>query len=227
MLGLGDIKSESVERPVVAAFFDLQGFTVFCSHIDPHLSVAGYLSGFLSWIFAAIQEQTRRKEPPSDVWEWRELPFFTKFMGDGLLALWDMASGSAEEKHNLVYSCDRILELYGTQFLPTWRRRVADVPPALRCGIAMGKVLSIGESKDYVGPCINLAARLQKLAGLPISFAGRGFDPEEAWKGTDYLTKWLVKSVPLRGIGQNELVWVKKADFEKLRPADQKLFKDP
>jgi class 3 adenylate cyclase len=227
VLGLGDIRNESVTTTAIAAFFDLQGFTGFCKQIEPQLSVPIYLSGFLSWIFAAIKKETICKELEKGVTVWHALPFFMKFMGDGLLVLWDTSRMSQSAQHNLILSCNNILRQYGRLFFPAMRRKVSDVPPLLRCGISKGTVFSVGNGEDYVGSCINVAARLQKLAALQIAFARRGFDPEKQWKGKPVLASWLLKKVSIRGIGQNELVYVKKADFEALAAEDQRLFKEP
>jgi class 3 adenylate cyclase len=186
-----------------------------------------YLNGFLNWIFAAIKKETILKEYSDGVSVYHDLPFFTKFMGDGLLVLWDTTSMSSTNQHNLIQSCKNILDAYETQFLPTMRRKVTDVPALLRCGIAKGTVLSVGNGEDYVGSCINVAARLQKLSGLQIAFARRGFDPEEAWKDLKNIKFWLLKQVSVRGIGQKELVYVLKKDFEALTTEEQKLFENP
>lgn len=226
-LGLGDIRKESVAKAAIAALFDLQGFTIFCKQIEPHLSVPIYLSGFLDWMFGAIRNETVQKDHGSGVVLWHDLPFFIKFMGDGLLVLWDTAGMRQTAQHNLIVSCLNIIQGYRAQFVPSMRRRVSDVPPVLRCGIAKGTVFSVGNGEDYVGSCINMAARLQKLASLPIAFARRGFDPEETWKGQKQLANWILKKVSVRGIGDNELVYVRKEDFKALAPEDRELLSDP
>jgi len=226
VLGLGDIQQDSIARPAIAAIFDLQGFTTFCKQMEPHLSVPIYLSGFLGFIFAAIRVETVRNIYKEGFTLWHDLPFFTKFMGDGLLVLWDTSGMGAAAQHNLILSCVNTLNLYRSDFLPEMRRKVADTPPVLRCGIAKGMVFSVGNGEDYVGSCINLAARLQKVAALPIAFARRGFDPEAQWKPGDR-ARWLLKKVSIQGIGEGELLYVRKADFEVLGEGDQKRFQDP
>jgi hypothetical protein len=227
VLGLGDIKQESVATSAIAAVFDLQGFTVFCKQIEPHLSVPIYLGGFLDWIFGAIRKETVQRRYEHGVKVWHALPFFMKFMGDGLLVLWDTGGMPKAAQHNLILSCENILFGYRDQFAPAMRRKVSDVPPILRCGIAKGSVFSVGNGEDYVGSCINVAARLQKLGSLSIAFARRGFDPEEQWKGEPHLAYWLLKKVSIRGIGENELVYIKSKDFAASSPDDQKRFHDP
>jgi class 3 adenylate cyclase len=227
VLGLGDITTEAVSKPAIAALFDLQGFTIFCKQIEPHLSVPIYLSGFLNWIFAAIRKETICKKYKKGIETWHDLPFFTKFMGDGLLVLWDTTKMGQTSQHNLIVSCESLLDSYVSNFLPDMRRRVTDAPPFLRCGIAKGTVFSVGNGQDFVGSCINVAARLQKLAALPIAFARRGFNPEDEWKGGTQMNNWQLMQVSIRGIGDNELVYIRKSDFRKLPESDKNLFKDP
>jgi class 3 adenylate cyclase len=226
VLGLGDIMQEAASKPAIAALFDLQGFTIFCKQIEPHLSVPIYLSGFLAWIFDAIKKETARKRYKKGITLWHDLPFFTKFMGDGLLVLWDASNMDQSQQHNLIISCEIILDSYVSDFLPKMRRKVSDTPPVLRCGIAKGTVFSVGNGEDFVGSCINVAARLQKLAALPIAFAGRGFNPEKYFNES-VVNHWQLMQVSIRGIGEKELVYIRKSDFENLPDVDKRLFKEP
>lgn len=226
VLGLGDLKTESVARSAISVFFDLQGFTVFCKQIEPHLSVPIYLNAFLNWIFGCIKAETAEKQNDLEVELWHDLPFFVKFMGDGLLVLWDTSSMDATAQHNLLNSCLNILIKYRREFLPGMKRKVVDPPPVLRCGIAKGTVFSVGNGEDYVGSCINMAARLQKLSNLTFAFARRGFDPEAAWDEKE-LAQWTLKKVPIRGIGDSELIYLRTKEFEALSEQEQGLFGEP
>ncbi|MGA3171048.1 MAG: hypothetical protein ABSE62_08530 [Chthoniobacteraceae bacterium] len=229
VLGLGDIGAESIARTAVAASFDLQEFTNFCKQMEPQFSVPVYLSGFLSWIFTAIKAETKQDMVvPEGVLLWHELPFFVKFMGDGLLILWDTSGMSKINQQNLIVSCSNIVEQYESKFLPGMRRNVVDASPALRCGIAKGTVFSVGNGEDYVGSCINVATRLQKLPGLSIAFSKRGFDPETGWRDPEgHIKDWVLKKTSIRGIGEHELIYVRKLDFEKLSKDAQKCYADP
>lgn len=80
--------------------------------------------------------------------------------------------------------------------------------------------MTIGNGDDYVGSCINIAARLQKLSFLAMAVSRRGITLTEDQGFT-------VKKVELAGIGKGELVYVKKASFEKLPPKEKKKFLDP
>jgi class 3 adenylate cyclase len=227
VLGLGDIQKASVSSTAICALFDLEGFTTFCKQIEPHLSVPIFLSEFLDWIFEAIRNETiKKRKDTGDVIVWHDLPFFVKFMGDGLMVLWDTANSDAEEQHNLIVSCHEILKKYRDQFVSKMRRKVVDVPPMLRCGIAKGTVFSVGNGEDYVGSCINVAARLQSFHGLTMAFARRGFDPENGL-GSNTLKNWMLKKVSIRGIGDSELVYILKQEFDALPEPEKKLFANP
>ena len=226
VLGLGDIKTPSVSKPAIAAYFDLQGFTFFCKQIEPHFFVPVYLGAFLDWIFKSIREETAWETEDEYVQLYHPLPFFTKFMGDGILVLWDTTNMHPTSQHTVIQSCRNIVIEYEISFLPTMRRKVVDPPPMLRCGIAKGTVYSVGNGEDFVGSCINFSARLQKFANLPIAFSRRGFEPEAVWPA-EILANWVLKQISIRGIGENELVYVHKEDFEMLSEHDKKLFRVP
>jgi len=106
---------------------------------------------------------------------------------------------------------------YETRFLPSLKQLVSMPPPNLRCGMAQGQVTSIADGRDFVGLCINIASRLQKLADGSFSFAftQKGLEPEE---GIDWYEGWdfrLIK-IPMRGISKDELVYVPNSEFRKL-----------
>src|SRR3982751_2685772 len=88
LLGLGDISADGKYFEALAAIFDLEGFTSFTNQIDPHLVIPEFLNEFLTWLFDAISAQLKR-EVDEEVILWGELPFFAKFLGDGVLFLWD------------------------------------------------------------------------------------------------------------------------------------------
>src|SRR5256885_1039224 len=95
---IGDVKAPSKPIDVLAVMFDLEGFTNFARQVDPQLTVPSFLSDFLEWLFTAIKNQliiskSTAKHNKLTIDEgkgilWAELPFFSKFMGDGVLFLW-------------------------------------------------------------------------------------------------------------------------------------------
>ena len=223
VLGMGDIDQESRSISAIAALFDLQGFTTFCGQIEPHLSIPVFLNSFLTWIFDSIRNETLREDKVEEALLWHDLPFLTKFMGDGLLILWDTENMGVIAQHNLIISLVEICCKYESEFYPMMKKKVVDTPSRLRCGVAKGTVFSVGNGDDYVGSCINMAARLEKLNGLRFAFARRGFDPETQWDQAT-LDNWLLKSISIRGIGEHELIYTRKKDFESLSKEDKMNF---
>jgi class 3 adenylate cyclase len=127
---------------------------------------------------------------------------------------------------NIVVSLLVVCEDYKSVFYPKIKKFVVDPPMGLRCGIARGKVFSVGDGNDYVGSCINIAARLQKLSLLTFCVSRRGFDFEKCMV-PNAVKDYLLKAVSLRGIGANELVWVLRDEFNKLPDAEKGLFTNP
>jgi len=227
LLGLGDIKKPSIATNAICAIYDLGGFTNFCKQIDPQLSISLYLSGFLNWIFQAIRKEAVHLNFEEGVKLYHALPFYMKFIGDGLLILWDTSDMSPIAQHNLIVTQYFICTRYLSEFLPGMKKKVCDPPDSLRCGMTKGTIYSVGDGNDFVGPCINLAARIQKLPGVIFAFARRGFDPESEWKDAKYLKEIKIKKVAIRGLGYEELIYIRKADFKKMSKDDQNLYHDP
>lgn len=160
---------------------------------------------------------------------WGSLPFYAKFLGDGILFLWetDQCRG-LPGKVNVAQSLLAVTSTYTQRFLPDIRRAVSNPPGRLRCGIALGQIISIGGGADYVGSCINVASRLQKLGDLSFAISRRGFDLGESpdFEGSlrSYLT---LKRTAIRSIGLNELVYIRKDEFTALSSSEKQDFSDP
>jgi len=226
VLALGDISLPSKQVEALAAVFDLSGFTNFCSKVDPHLAVPEYLSRFLDWLFDTIRTELTARSYAKTKALWAELPFLAKFLGDGGLFLWDTQNMSETLICNIVVTLYDICGEYKSTFYPKIKRVVVDPPQLLRCGIARGRVFSVGNGQDYVGPCINIASRLQKLGHLTFCFPRRGFDIEE-YMHPKSAELFVEKCVTIGGIGENELVWVLKEEFDKLPEKEKELFREP
>ncbi len=226
VLGLGDISSPSTQVEALAAIFDLSGFTNFCSQVDPHLAVPEYLSRFLDWLFGEIKKGSVRESHEEEKILWASLPFLAKFSGDGVLFLWDAKNMGGAEICNVVTSLWEICNGYVQEFYPTIRKVATQPPKVLRCGVSRGMVFSVGNGEDYVGPCINISARLQKLSSLTFCFSRRGFDIEKHMP-EETAAKYVLKSVALRGIGEDELVWVRKEEFDGLNDEEKTFFRSP
>ncbi len=227
LLGLGQIYTEAEYTSALAAIFDLEGFTQFCHQADSDLEVPEFLNDFLEWLLRNIAEKFEEGRKGSRVTVWGSLPFFVKFLGDGVLFLWDTEhSGEITGIGNIILFLNQIRKDYVSDFLPYIKNKVDAPPQRLRCGIARGKVMSVGERLDYVGSCINAAARLQKLSLLAFAFKRSGRDPDECF-GKAHSKHFVVKRVNVRGIGDDKLVVLEKTDFANLPIKERKKFKDP
>ena len=174
------------------------------------------LSKFIGWLFKRISHEAFREEDGEKVILWYELPFFAKFLGDGVLFLWDDRSLTPEARVNVIEYMEAICDDYRRLLLPKLNRKFTKPPPKLRCGIARGQITSIGNGSDFVGPCINMASRLQKLEEGQFSFAAtrKGFTP----KGRSFR---LIK-IRIRGMTNPELVYVLKREFKQLPKRSRK-----
>jgi class 3 adenylate cyclase len=226
-LGLGDLTLDSVPTDAIAAVFDLAGFTNFCKQIEPHLVVPTFLNRFLNWLFNDIKSEMFEKETKGSVSLWCPLPFYTKFMGDGLLVLWSASNLTDRTRRNIISSCYNICIHYKRDFYPLMRRIVSDPPAILRCGIARGTVFSVGNGGDFVGSCINMAARLQKLSGTTFAFNRRGINMEDSDGDVakQFINNYIITEVDIRGIGQHELVAIRKLEYEGLSKENKAFFK--
>lgn len=217
ILGLEDILANKETFEALAVIVDLKDFTLFCDQRDPHLVVPQFVKSFLEWLFDKLRAELLIEEAGNNVVLWSHLPFFGKFLGDGVLLLWDVTGMGGEAKISIVESFDVICTDYKTKFLPSLKQHVSTPPPKLRCGIAQGQVTSIADGRDFVGLCINIASRLQKLAdgGFSFAFTQKGLEPEE---GTNWYECWDFKliKIPIRGIAKDELVYVPNSEFRKL-----------
>jgi hypothetical protein len=226
VLGLGDISVESVPVSTIAAVFDLGGFTQFCSQGEPNLIIPDFMSGFVNWVFESLREETMESEKEGMIRLWHPLPILVKFLGDGLLILWDTKGMNPRLQHNLILSLLMICYDYRETFYGKMAQQVPDPPKTMRCGIAKGTVYSIGDKADYVGPCINLASRLQKLEGISFAFSRKGFAPEKYWEEKG-LSNWILRKVHIRGLSSNELIYLLQEEYDVLDPVLKEQYLSP
>ena len=226
ILGLGELNSAAASTDAIAAVFDLGGFTNFCKQIEPHLSVPVFLNQFLDWLMNQIRAEMVYKEYADGVLLLGPLPFFVKFMGDGLLVLWDVSRPDENARRNIIVTGREICLRYARDFCPLIAAKVTEAPSVLRCGLARGTVYSVGNGNDFVGSCINMAARIQKLPGTTFAFNRRGINIDDPDADDFFKTHIAVKKMPVRGIGENELVCVLKSEFEAMSAEEKNHYRD-
>ncbi len=225
-MGLGDVTKKSEPIDSIAVIFDLEGFTSFCGQVDQHLVVPEYLGFFLRWLFSEIAASFAKEYKPEGVILWGKFPYFSKFTGDGVLFLWDTKGLGPASLGNIIVNLFRVCTAYVKEFYPRIEKEFNKTPMKLRCGIARGEVIAIGGGKDFVGPCINLASRLQKISGLSFAFSRRGLDPYQCFSQT-WQDKFVSKRVKIRGLSDDELVLICKDEYDVLPDNDKALFLNP
>ncbi len=218
-IGLENLSRNKETFEGLAAILDLKDFTGFCDQRDPHHEIPRFLDKFLKWLFDRIREELFDRNDGNDVILWSHLPIFGKFLGDGILFLWDATDVSAEARRNLVQAFDIICSDYTTVFLKKTRGLFTKPPSKLRCGIAQGQVTSIANGNDYVGLCINIASRLQKLAddAFSFGFTKKGLDEKES---KNWYQNFRLIKISIRGVTKPELVYVLRNEFSVL-PRDR------
>jgi class 3 adenylate cyclase len=224
MLELGDINTPCREKEAIAAVFDLTGFTNFCNQVDAYLAIPRFLNDFLEWFFSNIRNRLTEDDLGESVTLWTGLPIMVKFLGDGLMLLWDAQKMSEEQICRLAGTLYQICVAYRTEFYPRMSMLVNKPPGILRCGVARGKVYGIGNDKEYVGHCINNASRLSRLGALTFCFPHRGFQVREHMPA-EFRHVFVPKYVSIRGVGDNELVWVVKEEYNRLPEKNREMFR--
>lgn len=224
VLGLGDLTQDGKYINSISAFIDLEGFTDFCNQVDSHLVIPEFLTEYLEWLFKKVAHFFKEGEYEDHVKIWGSLPFFSKFLGDGILFLWDTDKCDGNYGLiNIIGHLNKVINSYKTDFLPKIEKKVSKPPSRLRCGISRGQIISVGNSEDYVGSCINMSARLQKVSQLSFALSRRGFNLEL------YKKHWIIKNLvlkkyPIRGIGNDELIYVLKDEYDNLSKEEKKIF---
>lgn len=225
LLDLGDFKAPCEEMEAVVAVFDLTGFTKFCNQVDAYLGIPRFLNDFLEWFFRSIREGLTEEEYGSRCKIWAEFPVLVKFMGDGLMLIWESQRMTEGQICRLAATFYDICYAYRHDFYPRISMAVNKPPRVLRCGVARGKVFNIGDGRDYVGHCINNASRLCHIRPLTFCFPHRGFQVREHMP-VEYYRLFSPKYVSVRGVGENELVWVVKREYEMMADKERNMFRD-
>lgn len=227
LLGLGDIAKEGRYVQALVAFLDLEDFTDFCNQVDSHLVIPEFMTRYIGWVFESLAEKSKEGEDGDTIRIWGSLPFYMKFLGDGLLFMWDTQySGGHQGICNIVGHLYKLGIDYKSKFLPLVSKHVSKPPTKLRCGVARGQVVSVGENEDYVGSCINIASRLQKLSLLSFAISRRGLDLQREPCPAFWKAFRLVKT-SLHGIGDEELIYVLRTELDSLPEEGKALFSEP
>jgi class 3 adenylate cyclase len=226
ILGLGDLEREAREIDAIAVNLDLEAFTNFCKQPDAHLSVPHFTREFLTWLMNKLKGATTVSFPnpalvPKNLVPlYSHLPFFVKFMGDGVLVLYDASLMDAVGRRNVIVNYAGICTEYRKAFLPVQRGKFVDCPPCLHCGIALGKVYAIGDGNDFIGSSINMSSRLLRLPGIRFAFNRKGFDLSGP-NLPPFFNEIVIVRAPIRGVNDAELAGFHKSNWDTLSAQDK------
>lgn len=201
----------------LVASFDLEGFTPFCNQHDAYLSVLPFIDKFLGWLFSDLAEQLQRADLNGYTLLWARLPVWEKFTGDGVMLIWDVSDEESYlgdlEVGNIIYRLQQLCARYISQFLPEIRDTWKLAPKRLRCGVARGNILSVASASDFVGGCINLACRLQKVQHYSFACASKGLEIDKCFK-EEWHSLFRKVSLQVRGIGEAEPAFVLSSEYK-------------
>jgi hypothetical protein len=130
---------------VLALIIDIRGFSLFCE--EPNIE-SPYTCGLMSAFYHMVNRSLQRFPPE-----------MTKFLGDGVLAIWE--TSPADREIAVTVALEAALSLRNR-----WKR-VQDsphfshgAPEALGAGICFGLASHLEVGDDYIGRPINIASRL-------------------------------------------------------------------
>ena len=222
----------SYPEQALVLMFDLEEFSKFFSQPDVHTYVPKYINHILECMNIIITggKAYWDKTDNKDLENYNPMPnpIHTKYLGDGMLYIWRYNDFSSKQ---LIAFINRLwnLKVFFNDVLEKCSEDVpvVDIPKKIRFGISAGSVYKLtyqnSNKEEYIGYSINLASRLQNYCKeLGFIFSGRVNPPKKDIDKNDYLK---VVTTKMRGL-PNEIVYVDKAEFEKLSPEiKEELFK--
>mgnify|MGYP001097277205 CR=1 FL=1 len=130
---------------IIAAVIDMRGFSSFCE--QPNIE-SPYTCGIMTAFYGMIRRGFKRYPPE-----------MVKFLGDGVLAVWQT---SAKDREVAIEIC-----LEGLIQIPIqWKNIIRGpefshgAPEGIGAGVSFGLASKISIDNDYIGRPINLASRL-------------------------------------------------------------------
>jgi class 3 adenylate cyclase len=130
---------------VLALVIDIRGFSTFCE--SPNIE-SPYICGLMSAFYDMVQTSLQRFPPD-----------MTKFLGDGVLAIWETTPKDREIAIGIALAASLDLA-------EKWKRVQANphfthgAPDSIGAGICFGLASHLKVCNDYIGRPINIASRL-------------------------------------------------------------------
>jgi hypothetical protein len=130
---------------VLALIIDIRGFSLFCE--EPNIE-SPYICGLMSAFYHMVNRALQRFPPE-----------MTKFLGDGVLAIWETTPADREIAVNVALKAAIGLRNQWTQVQDS-PHFSHGAPSALGAGICFGLASHLEVGDDYIGRPINIASRL-------------------------------------------------------------------
>lgn len=221
-------KTAEAPKLGLALIFDLSGFSNFFNKPDLHFYITKYINHIIEsveiclyggehyWL-PKIQSTTPLSIKPS----------MRKFLGDGILYVWENDANNTIGNDDFKQSLLNGLWNLQTNFSQVNKKLfeeipTADLPKSIKFGIAQGTVYKLIEedgSLDYIGPCINLAARLVKYCSEINFICSARVDLDKKLIGKHGYFKIIAKE--LKSF-ENEIVIIDQNDYKRISAADKK-----
>jgi hypothetical protein len=130
---------------VLALIIDIRGFSIFCE--EPNIE-SPYTCGLMSAFYHMVNRSLQRFPPE-----------MTKFLGDGVLAIWETSPADREIAVKVALQAALSLrnQWHKVQDHPRFSH---GAPKALGAGISFGLAAHLEVGNDYIGRPINIASRL-------------------------------------------------------------------
>jgi hypothetical protein len=130
---------------VLALIIDIRGFSLFCE--KPNIE-SPYICGLMSAFYHMVNRSLQRFPPE-----------MTKFLGDGVLAIWKTTPADREIAVNVALDAALTLRNRWTQVQDS-PHFPHGAPKHLGAGICFGLASHLEIGNDYIGRPINIASRL-------------------------------------------------------------------
>jgi class 3 adenylate cyclase len=215
----------------IVVFFDLEGFSSFFMQPDVHRYAIDYLNIVFEAVDLAFCEEPPYWLPKESQAGWRPIscrPDYVKFTGDGGLLIWIAAMHTEPIPLAFKLKLTGFLWALKSSFDEVTKKAqnvvpLAKLPKRIRFGLTGGTVYGLTRGlsnvpEDYIGFCINLAARLQDYCReIGFIVSARIVMDEFIIKKLNWIK---TTAIDLKGF-EKEIVYVDKLDFDAL-PEDKR-----
>jgi hypothetical protein len=225
---------QKADRPTtgLALIFDISGFTNFFNKPDLQFYITKYINHIIECVEICLYGgYDYWTQGPTDTDPLSLKPSLRKFLGDGMLYIWENMEDEPPESYFKIILVNRLwmLQTYIEKINNNLYNDIpiGDLPKTIKFGLAQGSIYRLTETDggiDFIGPCINLASRLVKYCPELNFICSARLDLDKKAMEDEGYFKIIAKE--LRSF-ENEIVIIDKNDYSKLKKEDQdRLFKE-